>query len=72
MSFASLLAISVFPHPVGPIINMFLGVISSRISSERRLLLYLFLRAMATDFFASSCPIIYLSNSATISFGVML
>jgi hypothetical protein len=28
--FASLRAISVFPHPVGPIMRMFLGTISSR------------------------------------------
>ena len=71
ISFASLLAISVLPHPVGPIISIFLGVISSLISSERRLLLYLFLKAIATDFFASSCPIIYLSSSPTISLGVI-
>ena len=30
---ANRLAISVFPTPVGPIIKMFFGVISSRISS---------------------------------------
>ena len=72
MSFASLLAISVLPQPVGPIISIFFGVISSLSSSERRLLLYLFLRAMATDFFASSWPMMYLSSSATICFGVML
>ena len=72
MSFASLLAISVLPQPVGPIIRIFLGVISSLISSDRRLLLYLFLSARATDFLASSCPIIYLSSSATISLGVIL
>ena len=71
ISLASLLAISVLPHPVGPIIKIFFGVISSLISSERRFLLYLFLNAIATERFALSCPIIYLSSSATISFGVI-
>ena len=72
MSLASLLAISVLPQPVGPIMRMFFGVISSRISSGNRLLLYLLRRAMATDFLASSWPMMYLSSSATISFGVIL
>ena len=71
ISFASLLAISVLPTPVGPIIRMFLGETSSFISSESRLLLYRFLRAIATYFLASSWPMMYLSSSATICFGVM-
>ena len=72
MSLARRLAISVLPQPVGPIIRMFFGVISSLSSSVRRDLLYLFLRAMATDFLASFCPMIYLSSSETISLGVIL
>jgi hypothetical protein len=51
---ASLLAISVFPTPVGPIISMFLGATSSLMYSGSLCLLHLFLRAMATAFLASS------------------
>jgi hypothetical protein len=41
-SFANLLAISVFPHPVGPIIRIFLGTISSLNSGDTRCLRHLF------------------------------
>src|SRR5690606_9037345 len=67
---ANLLAISVLPTPVGPIISMFLGIISSRNSLPIFFLRYLFLKATATALFASSCPIIYLSSLSTISLGV--
>ena len=69
-SFDNRLAISVLPTPVGPIIRIFLGFTSSLNSSGNKFLLYLFLKAMATAFFASLWPIIYLSNSSTICFGV--
>jgi hypothetical protein len=49
-------ATSVFPTPVGPIMMMLYGVISSRMSSgacERR---QRFRMAMATAFFAASWP----------------
>jgi len=53
---ASRRAISVFPTPVGPIMMMLFGRISSRMSSgawERR---HRFLMAMATAFLAAACP----------------
>ena len=50
---ANLLAISVFPTPVGPIIKIFFGVISLLISSSNWSLLHRFLRAIATALFAS-------------------
>ncbi|KKL81943.1 hypothetical protein LCGC14_1989680, partial [marine sediment metagenome] len=43
---------------------------SSIISSESFCLLILFLRAIATAFFAASCPTMYLLSSETICFGV--
>ena len=52
-SFASLLAISVLPTPVDPIINMFLGTISLRIGSCTFALRYLVRKATATAFFAA-------------------
>ena len=69
-SLASLRAISVLPTPVEPIIKIFFGITSSCISAESWRLLQRFLRAMATDLFASFCPTICLSSSATISLGV--
>ncbi len=69
-SFASRRAISVFPTPVGPIIIMFLGMISSAssgVSFWRRMRLR---SAIATARFASFCPITCLSSSTTISRGV--
>jgi len=71
-SLASLLAISVLPTPVGPIIIIFLGAISYLRSSGTCCLLHLFLKAIATALFAFFCPIIYLSSSATISLGVKI
>ena len=67
---ASLLAISVFPTPVGPIIKMFFGRTSSLNPSSICCLLHLFLKATATDLLALFWPTINLSNSETISFGV--
>ncbi len=64
------LAISVFPTPVGPIMMMFFGAISSLSSGGTCCRRHLFLRAMATERFAWSCPMMYLSNSETISLGV--
>src|SRR5690554_1056207 len=69
-SLASRRAISVLPTPVGPIIIIFLGKTSSRISSASSFLRYLLRKATATHFFASFCPTIYLSNSATTCLGV--
>ena len=48
----SLLAISVFPTPVGPIIMIFFGRTSSFSSGESLCLRHLFLMAIATAFFA--------------------
>ena len=69
---ASLRAISVFPTPVGPIIKMFFGTISSRSFSGSRLRRYRLRRATATDRLACFCPTMYLSSSATICRGVKL
>ena len=69
-SFASRRAISVFPTPVGPIMMMFFGMISSARSGGsfcRRVRLR---SAMATARFASFCPMTCLSSSKTISRGV--
>mmetsp|Transcript_26600 Transcript_26600/g.52984 ORF Transcript_26600/g.52984 Transcript_26600/m.52984 type:complete len:216 (-) Transcript_26600:64-711(-) len=73
---AILLATSVLPHPVGPIIRTFRGVISRRRSSapspspgaisRRR---HRFLRAMATAFFASAWPTMWRSREDTTSEG---
>ena len=70
-SFAILLAISVFPTPVEPIIRIFFGLTSSLISLLSLFLLTLLRRATAMVLFASFCPITYLSKLDTISFGVM-
>src|SRR5947208_2398319 len=64
-------AISVLPTPVGPIIRMFLGVISCRRGSPTRWRRQRFLRAIATARFARVWPTMYLSSSWTISWGVM-
>ena len=69
---ASRLAISVFPTPVGPIRIIFFGAISSLRSSGTCFRLQRFLNATATERFASFCPIIYLSNSITVSDGLRL
>ena len=65
----NLLEISVLPTPVGPIIKMFFGKTSSRISSGNSCLLHLFLKAIATALFASDWPITNRSSSETISLG---
>src|SRR6266480_66784 len=64
-------AISVLPTPVGPIIRMFLGVISCRRGSATCWRRQRFLRAIATARFARIWPTMCLSSSWTISWGVM-
>src|SRR5204863_45733 len=67
---ASRLAISVLPTPVGPIIRMFFGAISSASSGAsfcRRIRLR---KAIATARLAAVWPMTYLSSSATICRGV--
>src|SRR5213083_3810374 len=64
-------AISVLPTPAGPIMRMFLGVISRRRGSPTRWRRQRFLRAIATARFARVWPTMYLSSSWTISWGVM-
>src|SRR5712672_3438299 len=64
-------AISVLPTPVGPIIRMFLGVISWRRGSPTCCRRQRFLRAIATARFARVWPTMCLSSSWTISWGVM-
>src|SRR5882757_5066126 len=64
-------AISVLPTPVGPIIRMFLGVISCRRGSPTCCRRQRFLRAIATARFARVWPTMCLSSSWTISWGVM-
>src|SRR5258706_8449118 len=64
-------AISVLPTPVGPIIRMFLGVISCRRCSPTCRRRQRFLRAIATARFARGWPTMCLSSSWTISWGVM-
>jgi hypothetical protein len=51
-SLAKRLAISVFPTPVGPIMMIFLGVISSRSDSSTCWRRHLLRNAIATDLFA--------------------
>src|SRR6266852_51758 len=64
-------AISVLPTPVGPIMRMFLGVISCRRGSATCCRRQRFLRAIATARFARVWPTMCLSSSWTISWGVM-
>ena len=68
-SFESLLEISVFPTPVGPIIKIFFGKTSSFMSPFKACLLHLFLSAIATALLALFCPTTKRSNSETISLG---
>src|SRR5881396_1337014 len=63
---ASRRAISVFPTPVGPIMMMLLGRISSRMSSGAWARRQRLRTAIATAFFAASCPTMYRSSSETI------
>ena len=55
-SFASRRLTSVLPTPVGPIIRMFFGVISSRSGSGTRCRRHRLRSATATARFASACP----------------
>src|SRR5271155_1998524 len=64
-------AISVLPTPVGPIIRMFLGVISARRFSATWPRRQRFRRAIATARFAAFWPTMCLSSSSTISRGVI-
>src|SRR5690349_126621 len=64
-------AISVLPTPVGPIIRMFLGVISPRSFSSTCWRRQRLRRAMATALLAAACPTMWRSSSETISWGVM-
>src|SRR6478609_6434652 len=70
-SFARRRAISVLPQPVGPIMRMFLGVISWRSGSSICMRRQRLRSAMATERLAESWPMMCLSSSATISFGVI-
>ena len=69
-NWANLRAISVLPTPVGPIMMIFLGVTSLRISGANCCLRQRLRIATATAFLAAPCPTIYLSNSETICLGV--
>mmetsp|Transcript_13951 Transcript_13951/g.34368 ORF Transcript_13951/g.34368 Transcript_13951/m.34368 type:complete len:431 (-) Transcript_13951:289-1581(-) len=71
-SLASRRAISVLPHPVGPIMRMFLGVISSRSSPATRWRRHRLRNATATAFLASPCPIMKRSRRSTTAAGVSL
>src|SRR6056297_2563589 len=64
-------AISVLPTPVGPIMRIFLGVISTRRSSLTCMRRQRLRRAMATARLASDWPMMCLSRAWTISRGVM-
>src|SRR5260221_10185028 len=70
VSLARRRAISVFPTPVGPIMMMFFGAISSRSSGASCCRRQRLRRAMATARLAAFWPTMYLSSSRTISFGV--
>src|SRR5699024_8180985 len=69
-SFARRRAISVLPTPVGPIMRMFLGVISPRMVSSSCMRRQRLRRAIATERLASAWPMMYRSSSETISRGV--
>src|SRR5512140_3567102 len=64
-------AISVLPTPVGPIMRMFLGVISWRRSSGTCCRRQRLRSAIATARLALSWPMMFLSSSWTISCGVI-
>jgi hypothetical protein len=63
-------AISVLPLPVGPMRIRLLLTISGRSASGARCRRHRLRRAMATAFFASACPTMKRSSSATIWRGV--
>src|SRR3954471_2023727 len=64
-------AISVLPTPVGPIIRMFLGVISARIDSSTCCRRQRLRSAIATARLALPWPTMWRSSSETISCGVI-
>src|SRR5690606_19051502 len=70
-SFARRRAISVLPTPVGPIMRMFLGVISGRSAASTCWRRQRLRSAMATARLASAWPTMWRSSSETISCGVM-
>src|SRR5690349_18853807 len=65
-------AISVLPTPVGPIMRMFLGVISARSLASTCWRRQRLRRAIATARLASNWPTMWLSSSETISWGVIV
>mmetsp|Transcript_23620 Transcript_23620/g.54700 ORF Transcript_23620/g.54700 Transcript_23620/m.54700 type:complete len:329 (-) Transcript_23620:146-1132(-) len=65
-SFASRRATSVLPTPVGPIMRMFFGMISSRNPAGTCCLRHLLRSATATARFASAWPTMYRSRCSTI------
>jgi len=71
VSLASRRAISVLPTPVGPIMMMFLGMMSSASSGASFCRRIRSRSAIATARLAACCPTTYLSSSATISRGVI-
>src|SRR4029079_16596387 len=71
-SCASRRAISVLPTPVGPIMMMFLGVMSLRSSGDSCCRRQRLRMATATARLAASWPTMYRSSAATICRGVML
>jgi hypothetical protein len=71
-SFASRRLISVLPQPVGPIINMFFGVTSSRRPFSSCWRRHRLRNATATARFASVWPTICSSRAATTALGVRL
>lgn len=58
------------PDPVGPIINIFFGMTSARISAGKRCRRQRFRSATATHFLASLWPMIYRSSSLTSRLGL--
>src|SRR4051812_32402498 len=70
VSVASRRAISVLPTPVGPIMRMFLGATSFRMSSATRCRRQRLRIAIATARLASCCPTMWRSSSVTIWRGV--
>ena len=69
VSFASRLAISVFPVPVGPFNSRFLGTISALISSGSSFLRHRLRKATAMAFLASVCPMTNRSKYSTSCWG---
>ena len=70
VSRASRREISVLPTPVGPIIRMFLGAISSRSGDSTCIRRQRLRSARATARLAARCPTMWRSNSRTMRLGV--